>query len=82
MEWILGVMLFVAYLASGALPETTVFPGIRPLLKVGPVKMDWRDILALLIVGVAIYALYTGEMSPQGVIILLGGILMGKAIAK
>jgi hypothetical protein len=82
MIWIAGVVLFLLYSASGALPTNLRFPGIQPLFEVGPLKMDWRDILALLIVGIVIYGLHTGQLSARDALIIVGSILAGKAVGK
>jgi hypothetical protein len=75
MDWVFAVILFVAYVLSGLLP-------VRPLLVAGPIQMDWRDIIALAIVGIVIYALYMGQISFKDALVILGGILVGKIVAK
>ena len=82
MIWIVGIILFLLYFVTGALPNNVRFPGIQPLLEVGPVKMDWRDILALLIVVIAIYAVSTSQLSAKDALIIVGSILAGKIIGK
>ncbi|MBI4278830.1 MAG: hypothetical protein HY660_10275 [Armatimonadetes bacterium] len=74
MVWLAAIIAFLILAGRG------ILPGVQPLLTVGSVGIEWPDIIAILIAGVAIYALATGQMSPREVLVILAGILAGKAI--
>ncbi len=77
MIWIIASALFLLFVTKGA------FLGAQPLLEIGnTIKMDWRDILALLIVGVVIYLLATDKISGKEILAILGAIIGGKAISS
>lgn len=80
--WVIAIALFVLYLIKPNFPARGVFPGIEPLLKVGPVEMDWTDILALALVIILLYAMFSGQMSAEDAAKILAGALAGKALGK
>jgi hypothetical protein len=79
---LIGAIILLFFLASGTLPDTTAFPGVRPLIQVGPINITWRDILALAVAGLAIYGVYSNSISVQDALLILGAIIVGKAITK
>lgn len=80
--WIVAIILFVFYLIKPNFPRRGAFPGIQPLLSIGPVETDWTDILALALVFILLYAMFTGQMSAEDAAKILAGALAGKALGK
>jgi hypothetical protein len=80
--WIIAIALLILYLIKPKFPASGIFPGIEPLLNIGPVEMDWTDILALALVIILLYAMLSGQMSAEDVAKILAGALAGKALSK
>ena len=76
----LAVILFLFYLLSGGLAPTSTL--MQPLLKAGPISMDWRDIIAIAIVAIVAWALYTHQLTAKEALTILAGILGGKLLTK
>ena len=74
----LAVILFLFYLFSGALAPTSTL--MQPLFKAGPVSVDWRDIIAIAIVAIVVWALYTHQLTAKEALAILAGILGGKLL--
>ena len=72
MNWTTGIggLLFLLFLLQG-----------QSLLELWGMRIAWKEILALLVVGVVIHALWIGQMSDQDALIIIGSILVGKSIA-
>lgn len=67
MVWIWAVALFLLLATKGA------FLPFAPALRIGTaVEMDWRDILALLIVGLAIFGVATKKVTVKETLIIVG----------
>jgi len=62
--------------------KPTIFPGVQPLLDVGPVHMSSTDIIALGLVGIVVWAWLVGQISAENAVKFLASALSGKAIGK
>jgi hypothetical protein len=71
-HWIVAVVVALFLWAPGGLL------GAQMLLKIGPVEMDWRDILALFLIVILGIAYFNGELSAKQIAAIIGGILVGK----
>jgi hypothetical protein len=77
MEWLLFIVFAIligASTAGGGL--------VQPLFELGPLRMDWRDIIALAIVVIVAWALYADKLSVQQALAILGGLLVGKLVFR
>ena len=79
MDWtlIVGLVLFILIVGTGSVGGL-----VQPLLEVGPLKMDWRDIIALAAVAVVFYGLYRHTLTEKEALTILAGILIGKLVAR
>ncbi len=75
MSWILGIIAFLVFFfwRSG---------GMQPLLKVGPVEMDWRDILVLAIIVIGAWLVASHQVSGTDLLKILAGILAAQAVGQ
>lgn len=55
---------------------------LQTALEVGPLKMDWRDIIALAVVVIVLFGIYTHQLSVERALAVLAGLLLGKLVLK
>ena len=77
MDWLFFMAIILAIWATTMSPTL-----LQTVLEIGPLKMDWRDIIALAIVAITIFGLYTHQLSIERALAILGGLLIGKLMFK
>jgi hypothetical protein len=77
--WALAGFAIMALFAFHSLRSASVL-GVQTIQIGDRLKLDWQDVIALLVVGVAIYGIATRQISVQTLLGLLLGALAGKAI--
>lgn len=82
MGWALAVVAFLLMFLPATVQGPSRFPGLIPLIEVGPVKADWRDLIAIAIIAIVVWAIWTGQLSVNDALKILGGLLLGKAVSK
>jgi hypothetical protein len=77
MDWVLiaALFLFIVLVGSGSVTRL-----VQPLFEIGPLKMDWRDIIALAVVIVVGIALYRETLTERDALKILAAILIGKLV--
>ncbi len=73
MSWIVAIIAFLVFFfwRSG---------GMQPLLKAGPVEVDWRDILVLAIIVVGAWLVASHQISGSDLLKILAGMLAAHAL--
>jgi hypothetical protein len=80
MDWTTWAIILIIVLAIWG--ATTSPALLQPALEVGPLRMDWRDIIALAIVVIVFVGLYTHQLSYERALAILGGLLIGKLVFR
>lgn len=73
MGWIVGIIAFLVFFFWRG-------GGMQPLLKAGPVELDWRDILILAIIAIGAWLAATHQISGADLLKILAGILAAQAV--
>ncbi len=73
MGWIVAIIAFLVFFFWRG-------GGMQPLLKAGPVEVDWRDILVLAIIVIGAWLVTSHQISGGDLLKILAGILAAKAL--